>query len=191
MTDVDADDLGDTPDAEQVARRALALFAAFGAAVGADPAELRGWLDENGLASDLTPNESAYLTAEQPTRKQKIEFSWQSERLVMLLWALGLVDILPADDEQCDTSVFQQILPPFTDATTGDFIAQASLRPWSQLVAEQERCVYAHWQARDSNVNGTSPKSPVDIEIIQERHHAINWVIGYEGQEWDRVTTDT
>jgi hypothetical protein len=31
----------------------------------------------------------------------------------------------------------------------------------------------------------------VDIEIIQERHHAINWVIGYEGLSWDEVTTDT
>jgi hypothetical protein len=32
---------------------------------------------------------------------------------------------------------------------------------------------------------------PVDLEIVQERHHAINWVIGYDGAPWDEVTTDT
>jgi hypothetical protein len=31
----------------------------------------------------------------------------------------------------------------------------------------------------------------IDIEIVQERHHAINWVTGYDGLPWDEVTTDT
>ena len=39
--------------------------------------------------------------------------------------------------------------------------------------------------------DGLPLRQPVDVEIIQERHHAINWVIGYEGLPWDLVTTDT
>ena len=31
----------------------------------------------------------------------------------------------------------------------------------------------------------------VHTEDKQERHHAINWVIGYDGLAWDDVTTDT
>lgn len=30
-----------------------------------------------------------------------------------------------------------------------------------------------------------------DIEVIQERHHAINWLVGYETQSWSEITTDT
>jgi hypothetical protein len=31
----------------------------------------------------------------------------------------------------------------------------------------------------------------IDIEIVQERHHAINWITEYDGLPWDEVTTDT
>jgi hypothetical protein len=31
----------------------------------------------------------------------------------------------------------------------------------------------------------------VNIEIIQERHRAINWVNGYDSAPWDEVTSDT
>jgi hypothetical protein len=27
--------------------------------------------------------------------------------------------------------------------------------------------------------------------VAQERHHALNWLIGYMDQEWDKVSTDT
>ncbi|MEY2943079.1 MAG: hypothetical protein RLY97_1093, partial [Pseudomonadota bacterium] len=36
-----------------------------------------------------------------------------------------------------------------------------------------------------------SPEERVSLGIIQERHHAINWIIGYDGLDWDEVTTDT
>jgi hypothetical protein len=31
----------------------------------------------------------------------------------------------------------------------------------------------------------------VDWEIVVERHPALNWLLGYQGQEWDDVSTDT
>jgi hypothetical protein len=31
----------------------------------------------------------------------------------------------------------------------------------------------------------------IDIEIVQERHHAINWITECDGLPWDEVTTDT
>jgi len=31
----------------------------------------------------------------------------------------------------------------------------------------------------------------VDCEMVVERHHALNWLIGYQGQDWDDVSTDT
>jgi len=31
----------------------------------------------------------------------------------------------------------------------------------------------------------------VDAGIVIERHAALNWLIGYMGQSWDEITTDT
>ena len=48
-----------------------------------------------------------------------------------------------------------------------------------------------HWKARDARLFGRPQPTDIDIEIVQERHHAINWIIGYDGLPWDEVTTDT
>ena len=31
----------------------------------------------------------------------------------------------------------------------------------------------------------------MDYDVVIERHHALNWLIGYENQQWDDVSTDT
>jgi hypothetical protein len=48
-----------------------------------------------------------------------------------------------------------------------------------------------HWNARDAQLHERSMPPGIDIEIVQERHHAINWITGYDGLPWDEVTTDT
>ena len=177
--------------ANEVARRALALFAVVGLALGAERSEVLDWLKENDLWAELTPMELGFVDTPNPSRKQIINASWFSERLIVLVWALGAVDRLPPADEQCDTSVFQDVLPPYADVGVPVFIARAKLRTDQELIAMADTILDFHWMARDAKLNNRPPKQPVDTEIIQERHHAINWVIGYDGATWDEVTTDT
>lgn len=54
-----------------------------------------------------------------------------------------------------------------------------------------DRLMTLHGEARRAKLANAPPRTPVDIEIIQERHHAINWVIGYDSAPWDEVTADT
>lgn len=181
----------DTPrSAPAVARRALALFAVVAAALGADRQQLTGWLRDVGLWHELTPNEAVFLTSSAPSQKQIIAASWYSERLIVLLWALRLAE-MPEANEQCDTSIFLALLPPYatTDATA--FVGVATLRPETELVEQADAILELHWQARDAAINGHPPRCRVDLGIIQERHHAINWIIGYDDLPWDEVTTDT
>ena len=49
----------------------------------------------------------------------------------------------------------------------------------------------AHWKVRDAQINGRPVPEEIIPGLVQERHHAINWLMGYCGQEWDEVTTDT
>ena len=177
--------------AKTIARRALALFGTVGLAFDAPRDEVTSWLKGSDLWDELSPNELAYLSAESPTEKQRVDASWKSEGLIVLLWALGKIATLPAPNEQCNASVFQELLPPYGPISVANFISSAECRANDVLLAKADELLDLHWQARDAKFNGRQIPPHLDIEIIQERHHAINWVIGYDGLPWDEVTTDT
>jgi hypothetical protein len=188
-------DDGQSPDevrsAGDVARRALALFSVVGLALGAERSVVLAWLSENDLWEELAPSEAGFIDTPAPSRKQVTNAGWLAERLIMLLWALGAVEHLPEANVECDTAVFQKLLPPFVPISVTDFVAAARLRPDVELTAMADATLKLHWEVRDARRRGGTPRIPVDMEVIQERHHAINWVIGYDGLPWDEVTTDT
>jgi hypothetical protein len=98
------------------------------------------------------------------------------------------------------------ILPPLFGPTS-QFIASAKLRSDSEIYAANEEIYNIHWRVRDAWLRkqpaeaGKLPRMPVpetdppaesyDAGVVQERHHALNWLIGYAGEEWDNVSTDT
>lgn len=176
---------------EEVARRALALFSIVGIALGAPKSDVVDWLADSGLEADLAPSERRFIESQAPSQQQIVNASWLSERLVVLCWALEKIAELPHPDEQCDTAFFQEILPPFADMTAAGFLAEAKLRSDRELIEKAGEIMDQHSRARNAKLTGSPPKIPVDIEIIQERHHAINWIIGYERAPWDEVATDT
>ncbi len=176
--------------AEDVARRALALFSVIGLAGGAERRAVLSWLSENDLWGELAPSEAGFIDTPLLSRQQIVNGGWFSERLVMLLWTLGAVQQLPAANEQCDTGVLQELLPPFASKSVREFVDEAKLGPKAELIAMADATLRLHREARDARQR-SAPQAPVDMGIIQERHHAINWVIGYDGLPWDDVTTDT
>lgn len=109
----------------------------------------------------------------------------------MLVWALQLIEQVPPADKQCDTSVLQKVLPPYADISVRLFIDLAKLRSRDDLLAFADESLRLHWEARDAKLSKRAVRQPVDIEIVQERHRAINWIIGYDGSSWDEVTADT
>jgi hypothetical protein len=177
--------------AAEVAYRALALFPVVSIALGGDRTAILEWLSESGLGDRLAPSEAAFMATPKPSRQQRIHMTWMSERLIVLLWALGQVDHLPAADERCDTGLFLDILPPLGPVGLEDFVAGAKLRPEAELTAMAEATQALHWEARNAKLTEQPPRRPVTLGIIQERHHAINWITGYDNLPWDQVTTDT
>ncbi len=43
----------------------------------------------------------------------------------------------------------------------------------------------------NARLDGTAMPPGLDPGIVYERHYVLNWLIGYSGQAWDDVTTDT
>ncbi len=159
--------------------------------MGAARADITEWLTENDLWKQLSPSEAGFIDTPEPSRRQVINAGWLSERLVVLVWALGGLNELPPHNEQCDTAAFDDLLPPFASASVSEFVNVSRLRPPFELLAMADEILAHHWEARDAEINNRPAKLPVDLGIIQERHHAINWIIGYDGVDWDEVTTDT
>ena len=183
------------PDAvrapHEIATRALALFAVVGVGFGANREEVLAWLRDEALYEALSPMERDLIASEWPTRKQLIDASWQSEALIVLLWALEKVESLPPADTQCDTSLFQKLLPPYADMSVKDFVRLAARRSDEALTDMADMILNLHSRARVATAHDRIASLHIDTEIVQERHRAINWVIGYEGLPWDEVTTDT
>lgn len=175
----------------EIARRALTLHAVCWLAHGGARDDVLRWLEDHNLREALSPDELKFIENQHPSSKQMIDFSWHTERLIVLLWALNLVESLPHPDRQCDTRIFENCLPPFVEQSMEQFISGAIGRSEDELRKEAERTLDLHWEARDARLNSRTPRNAIDIEVVQERHHAINWVTGYCGLEWDEVTTDT
>jgi hypothetical protein len=143
------------------------------------------------LWAELSPIERGFLENPSPAERDVVNRGWDSECLIVLAWALGHCTQLPTADEQCELGQLGESFPPFADIGVEDFIATARLRPDGDLQRLQDDYMRLHAEGRNARLQGRAPREPVNIEIIQERHRAINWVNGYDGAPWDEVTSDT
>jgi hypothetical protein len=188
---------GDEEDAvrplQDVLNRTLALSAAVAGTVGAPCDELLAWIAETRLLDELTTRERMLLN-EQASRQLVIDFSWQSERLVVLLWALNKIPSIPFPAPETSVAFIEELLPPYGDESATEFRTSARLRSEDELFAAANEIQELHvvaLQRRMSRPGYRPSVSAVDEEVVRERHHAINWLVGYCGQAWDDVTTDT
>jgi len=164
------------------------------------------WLRREGLWDTVSSEESQFLLSASPTPQQRINATWRAEALFPLLWSLGLVPELPSPQQLCNLQLIQSVLPPLFKPVA-DFISSARLRADAEIHAANEEICQIHWRVRDAQLRGrpTPPgklaRMPVpDCEppvksyhsgVVQERHYALNWLIGYGGQDWDDISTDT
>ncbi|WP_170855458.1 DUF4272 domain-containing protein [Variovorax sp. CF079] len=185
---------GDVPRSlGEVLDRTLALGAAVAASFGAPAAELVAWLQESNLETALTPEERSFLGMDARNAKQVANMSWQSERLLVLLWALRKIEEIPSPAEQCRLGTLEELLPPYGDQSLAVFRESARLRSEDELfdAAVDLQTLHALARQRTKEPSHRASEPAVDIEVVQERHHAINWLVGYEAQSWNEITTDT
>ncbi|HSI14506.1 MAG TPA: DUF4272 domain-containing protein [Chthoniobacter sp.] len=192
--------------AGEVARRCIVLYVALAGGHGEPREQLVAWLHHEGLWNTASPRESEFLLSASPTRQQHVNATWRAEALFTLLWSLGLIAELPAPQQLCDVQLIRRVLPPLFGSAE-EFISTAQLRSASEILAASEGIYQIHWRVRDAQLRsqpilpGKLPRMPhedcdppaesYNSGVVQERHHALNWLIGYLGQEWDDITTDT
>ena len=192
--------------ADEVARRCIVLYAVLAAGHREPREHLVAWLRREGLWDAVSPKESEFLLASSPTEQQRVNATWRGEALYPLLWSLGGIAVLPSPQEKCDVPLMQDVLPPVF-GSVGEFISSARLRSDTEIHAANEEIYQIHWRVRDFQLRheptppGKLPRMPhqdydppaesYDAGVVEERHYALNWLIGYGRQDWDDITTDT
>ncbi|MBW8734755.1 MAG: DUF4272 domain-containing protein [Asticcacaulis sp.] len=141
-----------------------------------------------GLEDDLSPREKAFVDNNIIGERDRINFSWQIEAVVPLIWARGLHDDLYFPDKTADATS----LITFLDELTTNDIAGCEMRPAAEILDEADLIYRLHWATRQSHLDGVDPPACLVPGIVVERHQALNWLISYEDNaDWDEVTTDT
>ncbi|HEY4417709.1 MAG TPA: DUF4272 domain-containing protein [Verrucomicrobiae bacterium] len=176
--------------ADEVARRCLVLYAVIAAGHEGPRTELVTWLQREKLWESASPNERSFLQSAIPTQQQRANATWRVEALAPLLWALGVVSELPPPTGLCDVQGLRRVLPPLMGLVS-EWLSAAQLRLDSEIHDANESIYQIHWAVRDAQLNGRPVPQEYYLSVVQERHYALNWLIGYCGQEWDDITTDT
>lgn len=174
----------------EVAERLILVAAVSAVAADMDRGEVSSWLKQQDLWRKASPAERAFLAAEHPTKKTTIYFSWQMEAVYVLGWALRLVPQLDPPKEQASIGDILEQMPGPGDGVA-EFVASCSLRSASEIHQAAESAMNDHAFCRRAAIVGGPEPHGYDIEVAQERHRALNWLIRYENAEWDDVATDT
>lgn len=174
-------------DAE-VAFRAMCLIAVAMKGEGRGMPTVLRLIRDYGLARYFSERERAFVKNPAPGKRDSDRFSWRYEAAWTLLWALGYVELLGRPDRACDVA---KLLAVMRDRSAARFIDEASLRGMPQIL-DQADLVYRYRRAViDALVARKTPPAGLSPNVTDERHYALQWLIGRAGRGWDEVTTES
>jgi len=173
---------------DDIVARFRCLLAVSWAAIHRDLPLAQVDIEHWQLVRSLSPDEQNFLLGKRNDDRDFINFSWRCEAIVPLIWAAGLHDDLYFPDQTLDL----RSLRTFIHGVTPDKIAEA-VQPSPAEILDQADLIYRlHWAVRQSGINGQPAPGGLNPGVVMERHHALNWLIGYdENADWDDVGTDT
>lgn len=172
----------------EVAERSLgAMIAAVKGETG-DYDMAQALLRQFGAAGYLTPMERAFMADPDPDQQFRLDITWRYEGVLVLIWALGLIDALPPEDQIADVALMGGLL---RDLGADGLFKAAKLRPQAEILDMADYEYRLHWAVTDARIKGEDLPEGTDTSIMMERCRALNWLYGYAGQDWDDVSADT
>ena len=173
---------------EEVALRTLCLLFVAAKGEGLEEELAERLLESYELRPHLTPEELVFVLDNSPSQHDRIQFTWRHEAAWTLLWALGFVAQLGKPSQICDVEFAARTM---AERTTAQFIEDSELRPIADILDQADLIYRYHWAVRNAGMKGQQAPAARDPGVTLERHHALNWLIGYREQAWDHITTDT
>jgi Domain of unknown function (DUF4272) len=174
--------------ADDIVRRAIALVLVANKGELNDQSFVEQLIASFAASDDFSPKEKVFIANPNTTQIERTQFLWRYEALNVLLWAVGFVDTLERPDRIIDVG---KVVDHYRDNGRAGLLAKAKLRPLSEILDGADLIYRTHWAVVNARINNQPPPAGLDGGIVMERHYAFNWLIGYMGQEWDDISTDT
>lgn len=138
--------------------------------------------------ANLSDAERAFMAQEAPAEQEVTQFLWRYEAILVLQWALGLQKELPFPDAICDVS---SISGKVIERGTEGLRKQLTARTPGEILDALDLHYRLHWASRQAILKKTPVPADLNDGVLQERHHALNWLVRFEDREWDDVDTPT
>lgn len=135
----------------------------------------------------LSPAERSFLDTAAPTQQEVAERAWGYEALWLLAWVLELVDKLPDPTSVCNVPAAAKAI---LESDRAVLIERGEPRSVSDILDALDFHLRLHWTVRET-VRAGAPLPDLDPGVIRERHRALNWLVRFEGADWDDVQTPT
>ncbi|MDR3687988.1 MAG: DUF4272 domain-containing protein [Fimbriimonas sp.] len=172
----------------EIARRAICLLLVAARGSGLDVRTVRKLTAYHEMGGFFTKDEQAFLDSKRPKERAKAKFSWRTEASWVLLWALGFVDRLGLPSGQIEPwSAIEIVEANFVDG----LVNNAKPRSIDEILDEADLIYRCHWAVRHAERSDVDIEGKLEPGVTFERHHALNWLIRYENQDWDDISTDT
>lgn len=173
---------------EEIAHRTIAVILTAVKGEGLDQETIDSLVKNYGAEKFFSPEESAFIKDTSPAMHDRIQFSWRYECAWVLLWSLGYVDTLTKPEVTCDVP---KLVGFIKDRDTAQLIRDAKLRSLDQILDQADLIYRYHWATTDARIKNKPAPAELEDGVVQERHYALNWLIGYMDEEWDDISTDT
>lgn len=173
---------------EEIAHRTIALCLVAVKGEGLEQSTVQQLVAKYGADAYFTPAEKRFIADLNPSQHDRVQFAWRYEGYWVMLWALGYLPSLEDPGKICDVP---RALDFLRGCSTAEFVAGAQPRELSEILDEADLIFRLDWAVVDARLRNLPAPAGLDAGVVVERHHALNWLIGYMGQEWDDITTDT
>ncbi|SPP65702.1 DUF4272 domain-containing protein [Nitrospira lenta] len=175
---------------DELLKRLIALWAVVGAAILKDKRHFGAYINSRNYQSWLSKRESSFLLTNSLREKERIQFSWRLESLYFLSWCGGLIKGIKIPTEQSSVEQIMDLFPQEMEEPSR--LREAiQIREKEEIISWADLLYRLHWAVRQSEYS-EKKEFPLEREVIQEWHHAVNWMTCYESEDdWDMVGTDT
>ena len=173
---------------DEVVDRAISLCYLELKSEGAEKELLSNFDKKYNVKSKLTSLEIKFAENENPTEQEIADANWRAESYHTLLWALSVIDNLKFPSEICNIGEDVGYLYSKTEQEFRDSI---KLRAKEEILDQADLILRLNWACVNARIKNLPPPGGLNSSIVYERHYALNWLIYFQNQEWDNVTTNT
>jgi len=173
----------------EVATRALILWMVALYADATPQDEVLEVINEHRIWDKVSPEEIDFLNNRSPNSQDKLGFKWRLESAWILLWALKKICILNWPTKLCDCRKMVNVFRSLEHS--GGLDGHFSLKNKNTILDVLDLTFRQNWAARQDRILFLETVSPEEASVVQQRHHALNWLVSLDNASWDKVPTHT